>query len=202
MVLRFYSYATNRVKHLCVGLCLLGSITHAEQAVDDIRPEKTMVHIPTPANYWLWALVIGLLAVAGWLGWRWWKKHNTPAAISAYRVAIDKLNKVEPLINEESAEPLVNQTSEIIREFIEKRFGISALSQSTEEFLQHTHRNSNAEMELHKDRLGDFLKSCDKVKFGRAEMDNEDRKSLVSNARKFLQDCTPDQQIEEGGQHD
>lgn len=152
---------------------------------DDILPAKEMVEIPVQPNYWLWIAVVVVVLVAAWLLCRWWQRRSNPG-FSAGKLALEKLAKSEFLVGEGSPEPLVNQVSEIVREYIEKRFHISALSKSTEEFLRQLHVDSIGEIAAHRESLGSFLSACDKVKFARGEMAREDRKSLLETARQFI----------------
>lgn len=159
----------------------------------DIRAEKPLVIIPEPPNHWLWLLllIIPALAIAGWLIWRWWKNKQSPETRYA-DIALNRLNKIRPLISEDSPEPLVNEVSDILRNYIENRFEVKALSQSSEEFLQNLQENPTySNIQSYQSDIDQFLLACDKVKFGRAEMERDHRESLVSVARNFVQNSRP-----------
>jgi hypothetical protein len=76
--------------------------------------------------------------------------------------------------------------SELIREYIEKRFDVVATQRTTEEFLQALLQRSNEALARHRSLLAEFLHQCDFVKFAGASLAVTDMESLFGSARRFV----------------
>ena len=76
--------------------------------------------------------------------------------------------------------------SEVIRNYIEKRFDVVATQRTTEEFLQALLQSSNAALARHRAQLAEFLQQCDFVKFAGASLGVADMESLFRSARGFV----------------
>jgi hypothetical protein len=74
-------------------------------------------------------------------------------------------------------EPFCTLLSEIVRVYLEERFGLRAPDQTTEEFLEGL-RESLALDLRHKELLRDFMIQCDLVKFARGEPERADLERL------------------------
>lgn len=165
--------------------CFLPLLLTAQE-VEDIRDVKDLVEIPSPPNYTLWICLFVAALIIGFLLWKFLRRTKKTPGIAAYVVALKELRRAEPLVNEESAEPLVVTTTDIIRKYIERRFSLAATRQTTEEFLREIHKRTDSGLASFQEELGEFLSSCDAVKFGRAEMESETRNNLLDSARQFI----------------
>jgi hypothetical protein len=76
--------------------------------------------------------------------------------------------------------------SELIRDYIEKRFDVVATQRTTEEFLQALLQNSNEALARHRSLLAEFLQQCDFVKFAGDSLAVTDMEALFSSARRFV----------------
>ena len=76
--------------------------------------------------------------------------------------------------------------SEVIRNYIEKRFAVIATQRTTEEFLQTLLQSSNEALARHRSLLAEFLQQCDFVKFAGASLAVADMESLFQSARGFV----------------
>jgi len=160
----------------------------------DIRDVKGLITIPSPPNYWLWAAILVVLIVAGYLLWKWMNRKVFSPGVSAARKALDQLHAAERLINMDTAEPLVIKATDAIRNYVENRFSLAAPRQTTEEFLRKLRETNGGlenppyeEISRYRDELGDFLTCCDKVKFGRGDLVAQDRSALLDSARHFVE---------------
>ncbi|MDF1754065.1 MAG: hypothetical protein P1U89_14880 [Verrucomicrobiales bacterium] len=161
-------------------------ITSAQEA-EDIRGPKGLVEIPEPPNYLLWTGIAILVALIAVLLWKWIAKKSEKPGISAANRAISQINEAESLISEPDTEPFVIKVTEAIRVYIEKSFNVAAPRQTTEEFLREIHARPEGGIYEFQEELGDFLRSCDAVKFGKADLELEARKNLLANARTFVE---------------
>ena len=76
--------------------------------------------------------------------------------------------------------------SEVIRNYIEKRFNVIATQRTTEEFLQTLLQSSNETLARHRSLLEEFLQQCDFVKFAGISLAVADMESLFQSARGFV----------------
>ncbi|MCU0771734.1 MAG: hypothetical protein MUE94_08210 [Verrucomicrobia bacterium] len=174
--------ATNTITNLAA---------QAAQAADirDIRP---LVDIPNPW-IWLWiGLGVLLLAAAAVWIWRWLQKRKaeTPAAppIPAHLLARQRLQEAFVLLPQ--PKPFIIAVSNTLRAYLEDAFQMRAPEQTTEEFLvelQHSHLLSQGQ----KSSLGDFLQSCDLVKFARYEPRESELRELHAYAVELVAQTEP-----------
>ncbi|WP_193212544.1 hypothetical protein [Luteolibacter marinus] len=161
----------------------------AQEAVEeDIRGPKPLIEIapPEPATPWLayglWSL-LGL-AVAGVLLW-WWLRRK-PAVVSAEDKARLELEALGRDGGSMEAGDFAAAASQVVRVFIERRFGLAAPRRTTEEFLSELAAGGNLALSARMDPLRGFLKACDMAKFAAADLDIGRRGELVAKARAFV----------------
>jgi hypothetical protein len=131
-----------------------------------------------------------LLAGGAWLLFsRLRRQARLRIRISAFDVAMRRLDSLQERgwPKAEQADPFYVELSDIVRRYIEDRYGVRAPELTTEEFL----REAKRELRLFtgdRELLQAFLSSCDQVKFaGYRPAESESRQAL-ENARRFLQD--------------
>jgi hypothetical protein len=159
------------------------------QDIRDIRPP---VEIPNP---WLW-LWIGLgvvlaAALAFWL-WRWTRQRKASAPpvppVPAHVLARQRLQAALALLDQ--PKPFIIAVSDTLRAYLEDAFQMRAPEQTTEEFLvelQHSHLLSPGQ----KSSLGDFLQSCDLVKFAKYEPRESELRELHACAVELVAQTEP-----------
>jgi len=162
------------------------------QAASDIRDIKPPVEIP---NGWAWVpaalAIIGLTAVA-FLLWRWWKNRKTnivlPPPVPAHVRAKKKLDEALALISQ--PKPFVIAVSDTARTYLEERFDFHAPERTTEEFLHELQRTDLLTPDQ-KTSLGDFLQSCDLVKFAKYEPGEAELRALHGSALHLVDETEP-----------
>src|SRR3954467_14715695 len=144
--------------------------TSAQVSTNALRDIKPPVEIPTG---WLWALwVLGalLLAALAYLAWQYWTLRRMQAAvvpiIPPHVRAKQKLQEALALLGQPREFCII--VSDTIRYYLEERFNFRAPERTTEEFLYEL-RQTSLLTPGQKESLGEFLKSCDLVKFARYE---------------------------------
>ena len=141
--------------------------------VDDIRPLKAPVEIKESIIPFLFAILVLLLIGAGILGFIYFRKKSRAAAapIDIYRtpeeIAMDELKSLAEmnLIEKGMIKEYYIKLSDIIRCYIERKYGILAIDRTTYELYQEM-RIKKIER-LHIDTIRDFLEDCDLVKFAK-----------------------------------
>jgi hypothetical protein len=160
--------------------------------MEDIRDIKGLVPLPH-SWWWLWALlVVAAVAAALWLYLRRRSKTETVSAgppPSPYAVAIQALRQLldENLMGRGEVDAFYTRLSDIVRHYLEGRFGLRAPERTTEEFLYEIARDSALAPE-HQALLGLFLQEADLVKFARFRPGLADMKRAFDAAERFVRE--------------
>jgi len=131
------------------------------------------------------ALAVGVFA-AVWFVRRARRRALRPEAPHDW--AFDQLRALldEQWIAQGLVREFFYRLSEITRIYIEKRFGLMAAEQTTEEFLQAAH-DSPRLRPAHKALLAEFLQACDLVKYARYQPMSEEIERAFNSARDFVE---------------
>lgn len=157
------------------------------------RDIKGPVPLPAARTWvWLWWAGGGLLVVAAvvvivWLIRRWRRPGRVPA-VPPHEWAFDQLRALidAQLVEQGQVQEFYYRLSEIVRVYIELRFGLMAPERTTEEFLLEAHASRALSAE-HKSRLSAFLQACDLVKFARYAPATEEVEQVFGAARDFIE---------------
>jgi hypothetical protein len=174
-----------RMAGSCAWLALLPAAAVAQSAEDirDIRGPKAV------SAYWvLPAALAAAIAIALCLYVVWSRRHRLTARreLSLSEQTLQRLDGIRPLMRPESAREFGIAASELIRDYIEKRFAVVALQRTTEEFLQALLQSPHAALVRHRLLLADFLQQCDFVKFAGNSLAVTDMEPLFQSARRFV----------------
>jgi len=152
--------------------------------ITDIRDIKGMV--PVPQAWWPVGVAVGVV-VAGILAWWIWRRYRQPA-ITVQPVAPPPLPfdvAMAALAELRDAnlpvEQFYTRLSNIVRLYVEGRFGLRAPEQTTEEFLAQATLPAE-----HMSLLSAFLTESDLVKFARLQPGDADRQRAFGAAEKFI----------------
>lgn len=150
------------------------------------------VRMITPAEAWAWLLptLIGFFVavVVGFVLWRLAKKHKLPFQTPPPppdQVAMDRLVAIRPLIAQGKHQEFVVAASQVLRDYVQARFGLRAPHLSTEEFFYEAER-SEALPSAHREALSGFLEQCDQVKFALAHLLPPRMEELYNTAAHFI----------------
>lgn len=155
-------------------------------AQEDIRDIRPPIHIPYG---WLWAAyVAGGLALAGlgFAAWRWHQRHGQSRRKPLYELTLEKLEAVRALMVPGKGYQFSLAVSEIVRNYIERRFQARAAHRTTQEFLHDLLDESHAGLSVHKPLLADFLEHCDLAKFARWHLSVPQMETMYQSARTFV----------------
>ena len=173
----------------------------ASAATNEIRDIKPPVAIPS-GWAWVWP-ALAALAVAAllYLAWRYWQKRRAfvpPAIIIPPHVrARQKLQAALALILQ--PEPFCVAVSSAIRIYLEERFEFRAPERTTEEFLYEL-KATHLLTGLQKESLGDFLTSCDLVKFAKYQPGEPELRALHDSALRLVGETEPSTPATPAGQ--
>lgn len=158
---------------------------------DELRPPRAMLEElqgPWLRRYWPW-LAVGLALLAAAAGGTiYWLRHAAERArLTAYDRALERLDRLrrEGLPDPSHLDAWYVELSDIVRRYIEARFGLRAPELTTEEFLLEARRSADLSR-THGDLLSAFLARCDRVKFARYSPAADESQEALQVARRFL----------------
>ena len=166
-------------------------------ALNDIRDIKPPIVIPTGWE-WLW-WTLGVLAVAAiaFALVRWWLKRRAQVpvvpVVPAHVRARQKLRQALQLLAQ--PKPFCIAVSDAVRAYLEERFEFRAPERTTEEFL-HELRKTDLLSEDQKGTLGEFLWSCDLVKFAKYEPNETKLRELYGAAMRLVDETVPKEPVQ------
>jgi HAMP domain-containing protein len=174
-----------RVARGCAWSVLLfgAALAEAEEDIRDIRGPKAV-----PGSWVLPAVLAGAIVVAlcAYAVWRRRHRGTRSRSLTLSEQALERLESTRPLMRPATAREFGIAASEVIRNYIEKRFDVIATQRTTEEFLQTLLQSSNETLARHRSLLEEFLHQCDLVKFAGASLAVTDMESLFRSARGFV----------------
>jgi hypothetical protein len=170
-------------------LALLPAAAFAEAAQDirDIRGPKSVSGFSLLTTVLAAVIIVGLCTYVVWRRRHRGIKHRT---LTLSELTLERLDSIRPLMLPETARAFGIAASELIRDYIEKRFEVVATQRTTEEFLQTLLQNSNETLLRHRPLLAEFLQQCDLVKFAGDSLAVTDMESLFQSARRFVLETT------------
>ena len=166
---------------------------------DPAKPSdiKSPVSIDLPGRLvWIWWVVGGVVGVVGLAALLlWWVRRKTEAVravaeriVPAHEWAFERLRllKESDLPSAGKVQAYYYALSDIVRGYIERRFGLQAPERTTDEFLEMVRDDAHFSTE-HKAYLGDFLAASDLVKFARHEPQVEELNVAYAAAWDFVE---------------
>lgn len=142
---------------------------------------------PPPADWWWLALMAAGLALAGLglLGWRRWRAPR--AARPPEEVALSQLERLGRLgLHERGlSERFHTLLANIVRSYLERKYGLPARRRTTPEFLQEVQSDAPLDPQV-RAFLADFLRRCDLIKFAGVEADAQQSAALLEDVRRFV----------------
>ena len=171
---------------------MIATNNNVSAGANDIRDIKPPIEISDGSAWLWWAFFMLALAVAVLLIWRWRKNRKVnlvlPPPIPAHIRAKQKLEQALALIMQ--PKPFVIAVSDTARAYLEERFDFHAPERTTEEFLREL-GGTKLLLPEQKESLGDFLASCDLVKFAKYEPGENELRELHSSALRLVEETEP-----------
>ena len=171
-------------------------VASAEDEAAEMRDIHDPLAMPFPVA---WAIGGALLAIAAVVGaWLWWRsKHAAPPEPEAPpepadAIALRELDALlaQGLEQEGRVKELYGGVSDILRRYIEARFGLHAPEQTTEEFLAELRRTLGFDP-VHRSLLRQFLEHTDLVKFAEARPAPPQVAATIAACRRFIVETKP-----------
>lgn len=159
------------------------------ELLEDLR----LLEPVNPLYYAAWGvgvlvLLLGLIAI--WRLRRRRPKTASPAsapsdAKAARKHALAALDQLSSLVDQGDGRIYAIESSAVIREYIERRFGLRAPVLATKEFLEHARGSLHLDPH-HAELLAEYLRCCDLLKFGRSHADRGELQQIHGAAIRFV----------------
>ncbi|RKX70588.1 hypothetical protein DRP53_04450 [candidate division WOR-3 bacterium] len=158
------------------------------------------IYEPFPFPNYLPYILIGLIALGlalGYFGLRLVrslrrKVETPPPPLPAWDEAILALERipVNDLIEANRFRELYYTLSEILKRYLERRYGFLALEQTTTEIKRSLRRHRIRE----RDRFGRFFDRADLVKYARSEPDRNEALAMVDEVKGLIEKTRPEEE--------
>lgn len=156
----------------------------------ELRDIADPIDVPVP---WWWWVVGALLLVAVLAGAAWWLRRRRmrqlePRIVPPHEAALNALDALlgEDLLARGEFESFYLRLSDIVRHYIENRFGLRAPERTTEEFLAELTDSPEIRGD-HQRLLRRFLQEADLVKFAKVVPAAGETGASVDAARSFIE---------------
>ncbi|MBF0484196.1 MAG: hypothetical protein HQL25_05760 [Candidatus Omnitrophica bacterium] len=157
--------------------------------IRDVKPTVAAIGIDLPNSWLFWVIVIVILAVIIFLVIFFRRKKTEPVLPpkTAWEKALEKVDILErkQLAQKGEYKSFYSELSDILRQYIEERFLISAPEMTTEEFLSAPSTKAALADKQRKD-LADFLTHCDMVKFAKFQSDVAQAETSLKLVRQLI----------------
>ena len=173
---------------------LLGE-QRAELKIDDI---EDVLEMPRQKSFvWIWVLGVVVSAAAAGL-WLYLRGKRVKELVRIFRpaheIAYERLRALvkEDLVGAGRIKEFYERISDILRHYIEHRFSLRAPERTTEEFLAEL-ANTEVLPASEKQRLGEFLKHCDLVKFAKHNPTTQQIQETFDLVKDFIEKTKSDE---------
>jgi len=153
---------------------------------------ESVVETPDEPSYgWIW-FVGGAGIITGVFLWLYRRRHRAEELVRifkpAHEIAYERLRALveQDMIKAGKITEFYERISDIVRHYIEHRFNFRAPEKTTEEFLADIPA-ANVLSSRDQDRLGEFLKHCDLVKFAQYNPTTEQIQRTFDLVKDFIE---------------
>lgn len=149
------------------------------------------IDLPGPP-LWPWLVAGGAVVITIVSGFIWWlsriRPEGPPPTPAELARASLRVLRQRNLIAHGDSDGFYTSLSQIIRQYLEGRFGLSAPRQTTAEFLEDTKQDAclSSSQQVH---LRQFLRTADLVKFAGHEPAEAQGMDAINEADRFIEEC-------------
>jgi hypothetical protein len=185
MYVQFAPVKVNGRENIGPGVTVKVNTTISEAKPEAARPVTTIEELPVPPvrpsdSPWPWILPAAALVVI--LAVALWQLRRKPPLVSPTEWAAAAFARLER--DGVSGAALVERVAAILREFIDRRFGIPAPRLTTPELLAATEQTIRPVEET--DALRGILDRCDRAKFAGDIPDDSGCRDLLTRSREWV----------------
>jgi hypothetical protein len=161
----------------------------ASEDIRDIRgPRPPQLPLPWPA---LVAATAAIAVAAYGLYRRQRRRRPVAAALMPHELALQRLEALRAQMPGLGTTAFAVAASDIIRTYIEVRFGVTVTRRTTDEFLADLSASPDSALKMHRPLLNEFLRRCDYAKFAGASVAQESVEGMYRGAQTFITQTAP-----------
>ena len=163
-------------------LLLIHMAADNSEEIEDIRPP-----LPPPPSLTI-VILLAILLVLAIIAYVLWP--NAKAAVAPpipKEIALKRLENAIERVSSASSYDFGVEVSDILRNFIEQQFGIRAVRQTTNEFLNEASHATYFNL-ARREKLRHFLVTCDAIKFARVPAGPAENAALFEQASAFVKE--------------
>ena len=177
---------------------LMTVITVPVDTTKDIRAIKNIIDVPFPwLEYLIYVLIAWVFIALIIYLYNKFKKKKVPIFVPkiperpAHEIALEGLKRIEEekLWQQGYTKKYYSEVTDVVRQYIERRFSINAMEQTTDETLKYFTNSLIREEE--KEKLQYILKLADMVKFAKALSIPSENESTMQFAYAFINNTRP-----------
>lgn len=159
-----------------------------EDQLQDILDIEGPLHIQDPVNYQFLLLILLAIAAVLLLGFFLLKKRDkkTIASIPPHERALADLKDARKLIESEQSLIYADRISQILRNYLEKRFIIRSTRKTTSEFLESISPGSG-ELRQYQNELSECFHHCDLAKYAKKTSSREVMENMEKSVFSFIE---------------
>jgi hypothetical protein len=160
----------------------------ASEDIRDIRgPRPPQLPLPWPVL----AAGVAVLAGAAYGVYRWRRRRKPIAPLLPHELALQRLEALRAQMPALGTTAFAVAASDIIRTYIEVRFGVTVTRRTTDEFLQDLLASPDSALSQHRPLLNEFLRRCDYAKFAGSSVALESVEGMYRGAQTFVTQTVP-----------
>ena len=176
-------------------------------AITDIKDiEKAPIYWWGIIRWILLALALAGLAIGGYYGWQWYRKHRKkeeepvdPELLRpADEVALEKLDAIKEakIWKDGKIKEYQTELTDVVREYISRRFDVQSTEKTSDETLKEVKPllvNGDLALEDGKElyeRLSKMLRTADLVKFAKWHTTPDENESALTTAYDFVKETS------------
>jgi hypothetical protein len=194
---------SKRASRVCAGaaIALVAMLSHGQNAnspaasaatsaaedIRDIRGPKAVFPLGLVLEI---AAAAALLAGGAYALWRM-RRRRQARALKYFEVALRRLEALRGLMQPAKVREFSSAISDIVRQYIEAGFAVTATHRTTEEFLHDILASEDSPLTPHRALLEEFLRQCDLAKFAGMSLTITNMESLYQSARGFVVGTSP-----------
>ncbi len=155
---------------------------------DVLLPDLPALPPVRAGSAWLWPTVIGgamVLGLAAFVGVRLLTRPRTLPSPTPEQWALGELARLEEQGGRQDSEGYHTRLSDIVRRFLEEKYGLQAPRQTTAEFLASA-READQLSDQQRELLSQLLQRCDLAKFAPVQVAPEDCRLTTELARTLV----------------
>ena len=192
------SQAKEKTDTIFTEALLISVITVPVDTTRDIRTIKNILDVPFPwQDYLIYLLIAQVLTLVVMILYKLLKKKKIIAVKPkiperpAHELALEGLKRIEAekIWQQGFTKKYFSELTDVIRQYIERRFTINAMEQTTDEILRHF--NASLVRDEEKEKLRYILLQADMVKFAKAISSPSENETAMVFAYDFVNVTRP-----------